>query len=100
MKTLSISKSTYYRVFGALMVLLALTAVMGFVHLGPFNLVASLAIAIAKATLIVLFFMHLRISSPLTRMFAIAGVFWLVIMLAFTLADYLTRTDVAIPFGP
>ena len=53
--------------------------------------IAGLPIAAAKATLIVLFFMHVRYGSPLVRLFAMSGFVWLIILFAFVAADVLTR---------
>ena len=71
--------------------LLALTVVAAEVESGNWNVPIALAIALAKTLLIVAFFMQLQFSSPLVRMFAAAGFFWLLIMLAFIAADVLTR---------
>jgi caa(3)-type oxidase subunit IV len=57
---------TYLAVFGALMALLAITVGVAYVDLGKFNLAAAMAIAVAKAALIVTFFMHLRYGRRLT----------------------------------
>jgi cytochrome c oxidase subunit 4 len=81
----------------ALMVLLALTTASAFIPLGSANLFVSLAIAIAKALVVLLFFMQLRVSSALVRVFAAAGFFWLTIMIALTSADYTHRTDQRVP---
>jgi cytochrome c oxidase subunit 4 len=81
----------------ALMVLLALTTASAFIPLGSANLFVSLAIAIAKALVVLLFFMELRVSSALVRVFAAAGFFWLMIMIALTSADYTHRTDQRVP---
>ncbi len=59
--------------------------------LGPLNTIAALAIAVFKAILVVLFFMHVRYSSRLTWAVVCGGVFWLGILLALTFGDYLTR---------
>jgi len=59
--------------------------------LGLLNVVVALTIAVIKATLVVLYFMHVRWSSRLTWVFVCAGFFWLAIMVALTLSDYLTR---------
>jgi cytochrome c oxidase subunit 4 len=85
------SARTYYFNGAALLAFLALTIAAAYVNLGPFNTIASMSIALMKAALIVLFFMHLRYSKPVMWVFAGAGVFWLVIMLALALGDYLTR---------
>ena len=73
------------------MVLTAATVAAAYVNLGPFNIVIALAIASLKATLVVLYFMHARYSPKRTHMVIIAAVFWLAIMLALTLSDYVTR---------
>ena len=82
----------YYSVFMALLILTFLTTAVAFVDLGFFSPVVALTIAIVKASLVVLFFMHLRYSTRLTWVVAGAGVFWLGILLALTLSDYMTRS--------
>ena len=64
---------------------------VAFFDLGPLNTVAALGIAVFKATLVVLFFMHVKYSTRLTWAVVIGSVFWLGILLALTLSDYLTR---------
>jgi cytochrome c oxidase subunit 4 len=86
-----VSKSTYYVVTVALYFLLAATVLAANIESGHANVPIALAIALAKTLLIVAFFMHLRFSSPLVRLFAGAGFFWLLIMLTFIAADVLTR---------
>jgi len=81
----------YVGIFLALLVLTALTTGVAFVNLGPWNTVVALAIAVAKMMLVVLFFMHVRSSSSLTRIVILAGFFWLAILIAFTLTDVSTR---------
>lgn len=81
----------YVGIFLSLMVLTAATVGAAYVSLGPFNIVIALAIASLKATLVVLYFMHARYSPKRTHMVIIAAVFWLAIMLALTLSDYVTR---------
>lgn len=87
---------TYILVFLALMVFTAITVFVAYFDLastwGPLNAIVALSIAVIKATLVVLFFMHVKYSSKLTQVLVVAGVFWLIILLAFTMADYLTRT--------
>ena len=85
------SPKTYWKNCGALMVLLALTWGIGYINLGSFNLVVALAIAITKAGLVALFFMHIKGSNPLLKFAAAAGLMWLMILLALTLSDYMTR---------
>jgi cytochrome c oxidase subunit 4 len=92
-------KSTYVTVFGVLLVLTAVTVAAAFVHLGNFNFPIALSIAIVKATLVVLFFMHVKYSSRLTKMFVGTAVFFLVILLGLTLTDYLSRGLQTYPGG-
>ena len=76
-----------------LMCLTVITATVSFIDLGPFNTVVALAIATFKALLVVLFFMHVKYSSEkLTKVVILSAVFWLIILLALSLADYGTRS--------
>jgi len=84
-------KSLYYLVFAALMVGTALTVGIAFVDLGPLNNVLMLGIAMTKALLVVLFFMHVRWSTRLTWVVAASGFVWLLILFGLTMQDYLTR---------
>jgi cytochrome c oxidase subunit 4 len=86
-----VPRRVYYRGYGALLALTLLTVGVAYTDLGPLNTVAALAIAVSKALLVMLFFMHLRYSGRLTWVVAGAGVIWLAHLLIFTLADYLTR---------
>jgi cytochrome c oxidase subunit 4 len=78
-------------VCAALLALTLLTVGVAHIDLGPLNHAFALSIATCKAVLVMLFFMHLRYSSPLTWIFASAGVIWLAHLVIFTLMDYLTR---------
>lgn len=91
-----ISKATYFLIFGVLLVLTASTVWVATFDLGPLNAIVALSIAVLKATLVVLYFMHVRYSSKLTWVFVAAGLFWLAILVAFTLSDYSTRGWVVI----
>lgn len=82
----------YYTLFGVLMVCTYLTVQVAFVDLGRFNAFAALAIAVFKATLVVLFFMHVKYSSRLIAMVVIGSFVWLAILLFITLGDYWTRS--------
>ena len=93
------SVRTYVVVFLALMVLTAITVAVAFLHLGPFNDIAAMGIAITKACLVVLYFMHVRQSSRLTKVVVIAGFLWLLFLFGFTMSDYLTRGTISIQ-GP
>ena len=85
------SRKIYFLVFGALMVLTGLTVLVAKFNLGVLNDVVALAIAVTKAALVVLFFMHVAHSTRLTKLTVVASFFWLAILIAFTLSDYLTR---------
>jgi len=91
METTTHPAKIYWRNCGALMLLLAATWSIGYLDLGMFNVIVALAIAIIKALLVALFFMHIKGSSRLLHLAATAGVIWLLIMLALTLSDYFTR---------
>src|SRR5688572_19192154 len=84
-------KSTYYAVFGGLMVLTGVTVAVAFVNLGTFNFPVALAIAITKATLVILFFMHVKYSSRLTKLFVGMAFFFLFVLFGLTMTDYLSR---------
>ena len=82
---------TYYVIFALLIFCTYLTWQVAYFDLGPFNTVAALGIAIFKATLVVLFFMHVKNSTRLTWAVVLGSVFWLGILLTLTMTDYLTR---------
>ena len=84
-------KRVYYTIFAILMFCTYLTVQVAFLDLGALNIVAALVIAVFKAVLVVLFFMHVKYSSKLTWAVVIGGVFWLGILLVLTMGDYLTR---------
>jgi cytochrome c oxidase subunit 4 len=84
-------KSMYYMVFLALIAGTGLTVAAASVDMGPFNNVAMLTIAAIKATLVVLFFMHVRWGTRLTWVVAMSGLFWLLILFGLGMSDYLTR---------
>ena len=81
----------YYAIFAILMTLTGITVAVAYVDLGPLNSVVALVIACFKALLVVLFFMHVKYSTRLIKLTAIAGLYWMIILLALTLSDYLTR---------
>lgn len=81
----------YYLVFLALAIGTCLTWGVAFIDLGIWNPVVALTIACTKATLVILFFMHVRYSSKLTMITVAVGFFWLLIMITLDLSDYLTR---------
>lgn len=85
----------YLTIFGALIVGTILTVVVAKFDLGPLNNIVMLAVASAKALLVVLYFMHVRWSSRLTWVVAGAGFFWLLILFTLTMADYMSRGWIA-----
>jgi cytochrome c oxidase subunit IV len=82
---------TYFTIFGALMVLTGLTVWASFQPLGIWNTPVALGIAVAKATLVALFFMHLRYSPKLTSLVIASSLLWLVILFVITMSDYVSR---------
>ena len=92
-------KSAYYAIFAALMVLTAITVGVAFVNLGAFNFPVAIGIAITKATLVILFFMHAKYSSSLTKLFVGMSFFFLLILLTLTLTDYMSRGLKTYPGG-
>jgi cytochrome c oxidase subunit 4 len=87
-----ISSKLYYAIWITLLVLTVVTALVARVDLGPFNTIVALVIATFKAVLVVLFFMHVKYTSEkLTKTVIAAAVFWLLLLLALSMADYTTR---------
>ena len=86
-----IPKTTYFMIFGALLALTALTTGVAYVNLGPWNTVVALVIACCKATLVLLFFMHLRWSTQLNRVVLLSALLWLVILIGITSIDFFSR---------
>lgn len=91
--------STYVLVFLALMVGTALTTGVAYIDMGRWNTVAALTIAVIKMLLVVLFFMHVKYATGLTRIVILAGFFWLGIMITLSCADELTRVWEMNPAG-
>lgn len=86
-----VSRKIYFLVFGALMVGTVLTVLAARVDFGVFNDLIAMSIAVTKAMLVILFFMHVRYGSRLTMLVVAAGFFWLGIMIVLTFSDYLSR---------
>ncbi len=86
-----VSPRLYYVIFITLMVLTGVTVWVAFLDLKFMNTIVALTIAVTKATLVVLFFMHVKYSTRLTWVVAASGVVWLAIMVSLTLSDYLSR---------
>ena len=85
---------TYLSVFGALMGLTALTTWIAYQDLGALNTTVALLIAGVKMFAVLLWFMHLKYSSKLIWVMALAGFFWMAILLILTAQDYVTRHEV------
>ncbi|MBZ5627250.1 MAG: cytochrome C oxidase subunit IV family protein [Acidobacteriia bacterium] len=87
-----VSRKTYIVVWIALMALMVLTAGLSRIDLGEWSTVVAMAIAVIKALLVILFFMHVRYEDQkITWVVVIAGFFWLGILLALSMTDYLSR---------
>ena len=86
-----VSPAVYVGVFLALMVLTGLTVFASTVDLGIWNTPVALLIAITKAVLVVLFFMHVKYSTRLTWVVVIGSFLWLGVLFVLTFSDYLTR---------
>jgi len=87
----AISIKAYIGIFALLLLFTALTVWVAGVDLGILNTAVALGIAITKAVLVILYFMHVRYSSRLTWVFAGAGFYWFVIFIALIFSDYATR---------
>jgi cytochrome c oxidase subunit 4 len=86
-----VSVRVYAAVFAALLILTVTTVAISKVDLGEFNFIVAMTIAVGKALLVVMFFMDVRRASSLTKLFVGAGLFWMAILLAFLVSDYLSR---------
>jgi cytochrome c oxidase subunit 4 len=95
-----VQRKVYYTIFGALLVLTGLTVAAANVQIGEtLGTVVALTIAVTKATLVILYFMHVRYSPRLTWVVIASGFLWLFILIGLTLSDYLTRNLSALPGG-
>lgn len=81
----------YFAVFGALAVLTVVTVVVTGFDFGPFNLVVALGVAVTKAALVVLYFMHARYSPRLTGVVIASGLAFFAILVFLTFTDYYSR---------
>jgi cytochrome c oxidase subunit IV len=81
----------YVGIFLTLMALTAVTIVVAYVNLGPWNKVVALGIASTKATLVVLYFMHVRYASRMTKLVVVSGFFFLMVLFSLTMIDYGSR---------
>lgn len=89
----------YFAVFTALMVLTAITVTVAFIDLGAMNNVVMLTVAFTKATLVVLYFMHVRYSPTTIGLFVGGSVVFVAIMVLLTMSDIVSRGWVGFPGG-
>jgi len=85
------SRKVYFAIFAALLALTFLTVKVAEIDLGRFNTIVALTIACTKALLVVLFFMHIRYSTRLTKLVVVGGFLWLALLIALTSVDVFTR---------
>ena len=86
-----VSRRIYFGVFTALMVFTLITVLVAKVDLQRWNIVVALAVAMTKAILVTLYFMHIKYSKRLTQVVVAAGFLWLLLLFGLTLCDYFTR---------
>ncbi|MFZ0747142.1 MAG: cytochrome C oxidase subunit IV family protein [Terracidiphilus sp.] len=86
-----VSPRIYVAVGVALLILTGSTVAASYIEMGVFNAIVALGIAVIKAMLVVLFFMHVKYSPKLTKLTAMAGIFMFLVLVGMTLADYMTR---------
>jgi cytochrome c oxidase subunit 4 len=87
----------YVGVFLLLMAMTAITVAVAYLHLGFFNKVVAVGIATFKATMVILYFMHVKYSSRLTKLVIASGVFFLILLLGLTMTDYASRGWLPMP---
>jgi cytochrome c oxidase subunit IV len=92
-----VPKRIYFLVFFALITLTWVTAFVSTIDLGRWNIFVALAIALVKASLVILFFMHIWYSTRLTKMILASGFFWLGLLLFITMSDLWTRGWMGVP---
>jgi cytochrome c oxidase subunit 4 len=81
----------YVAIFAILIVLTVSTVIIAEIDLGELNIFAAMAIAVTKAMLVILFFMHVKESPRLTKLVVVAGFFWMAILFGLTFNDYISR---------
>jgi cytochrome c oxidase subunit 4 len=86
-----VSPVIYIIIGAALLVLTGVTVAASFVEMGVFNPIVALLIACVKAVLVVLFFMHVKYSTKLTKLTVFCGLFTFMALIGMTLADYFSR---------
>jgi cytochrome c oxidase subunit 4 len=86
-----VSPKVYGLIFSLLILCTGLTVGASYLEMGIFNPIVALAIAVFKAVIVVLFFMHVKYSSKLTKLTVAAGVFTFIVLITMTLTDYMSR---------
>ena len=94
-----VPQKVYFFIFIALLCLTLITVLVASIDLGRLNTFIAITIAVCKALLVILYFMHVRYSSRLTWVVVGAGFFWLMILIGLTMSDYLTRNWLAVAGG-
>ncbi|HZQ67849.1 MAG TPA: cytochrome C oxidase subunit IV family protein [Terriglobales bacterium] len=88
----TVSSKLYYAIWILLLVLTVVTAWIATIDLGPLNTIVALAIATVKATVVVLFFMHVKYTSEkMTKVVIASAIFWMLLLLMLSLTDYTWR---------
>ncbi|MDD5543172.1 MAG: cytochrome C oxidase subunit IV family protein [Acidobacteriia bacterium] len=87
-----VSIKLYALIFITLLVMTGVTTAVGYVDLGRWNIIIALAIAIFKASLVILFFMHMKYAGKLPRLVFASTLLWLAILITLTMSDVLTRS--------
>lgn len=82
---------TLVAVFLTLIVLTFVTTLISYVNLGEFNVIVALLIAFCKASIVAWIFMGVRYTTSLTKLFVVAGLVWLSILILLTYSDYSSR---------
>jgi cytochrome c oxidase subunit 4 len=86
-----VGPKVYGIIFGSLLFFTGLTVAASYLELGVFNAVVAIAIACIKAVLVILFFMHIKYSSRLTKLTVAAGFFTFLVLMTMTMTDYISR---------
>jgi len=92
-----VPKRIYIAVFAALIVLTWVTTYVSTLDLGRFNIFVALSIAIFKASLVLMFFMHVKYGTRLTKMIVLSGIYWLILLLFIAMTDLWTRGWMGVP---
>jgi cytochrome c oxidase subunit 4 len=95
-----VSPGLYVAIFLALLVLTAVTVGVTYINLGVFNLAVAMAIAVTKASLVILFFMHVKYSPKIIKVTVGMSFFFLAIMMIMVMSDYLSRGYMGMPDYP